>query len=194
MVIFINGSFGIGKTTVSRLLVQRLPHSVLFDPEPVGLATLRLSSVWPSRTRVDDFQDLAIWRAMSIRLLGLVCRLRRVVVVPMAFSNAAYLGEFLRAARRRGETFHFCLTAPLAVVRERLSSREAGRVPTAWQLRRSEECCQAHQRPEFGEAVPTEGRSPQAVAHEILERISRRAKAGEPASERLEALRSWPKW
>jgi hypothetical protein len=179
MVIFINGSFGIGKTTVSRLLVQRLPHSVLFDPEPLGVVLLRMSSVWPSKTRVDDFQDLAIWRAMSVRLLGLVCRLRRVVVVPMAFSNATYLGEFLSAARRRdGETFHFCLTAPLAVVRERLRSRELRRGPTEWQLRRAEECCTAHQRPEFGEAVPTEGRSPQAVAREILERVRAGASAG----------------
>jgi len=172
MVIFINGSFGVGKTTVARWLVQQLPHSVLFDPEPIGVVLLHLARIWPSATRANDFQDLRIWRKTSIRLLGVICRLRRVVVVPMAFSNASYLRDFLSAARRRdGETFHFCLTAPLAAVRERLGSRDVRRGPTEWQLRRSEECCEAHRRPEFAELVSTEGRSPQEVAQDILARI-----------------------
>jgi thymidylate kinase len=36
MVIFVNGSSGVGKTTVARLLTRRLPRSTLFDPEPLG--------------------------------------------------------------------------------------------------------------------------------------------------------------
>jgi len=172
MIIFINGSFGVGKTTVSRLLVKLLPRSVLFDPEPIGVALLRLSRLWPGRTCADDFQDLSFWRAASIRSIGLVGRLRRVVVVPMAFSNATYLHQFLNAVRREdGDTFHFCLTAPLAVVRERLISREARCGPTEWQLRRSAECCEAHRGPDFAELVATEGRSPREVAADILERI-----------------------
>lgn len=177
MVIFINGSFGIGKTTVSRLLVQQLPRGVLFDPELIGVVLLRLLGPW---RRVDDFQDLGIWRKSSITLINLICRLRGVVVVPMAFSNESYLRQFLTDVRRRdSETFHFCLTAPLPIVRERLRSREARRGPTQWQLRRSAECCESHRRPEFAEHIATEGRSPREIAQEVVERIRAHARAKE---------------
>jgi hypothetical protein len=169
VVIFINGSFGVGKSTVSRLLVKQLRRGVLFDPEPLGVVLARLIWIW---RRVDDFQDLGIWRRTSIGLIGLICRLRGAVVVPMAFSNESYLRQFLTDVRRRdSETFHFCLTAPLPIVRQRLRSREIRRGPTEWQLRRSAECCEAHQRPEFAEHIATEGRSPQQIAHEIVGRI-----------------------
>jgi hypothetical protein len=172
MIVFINGSFGVGKTTVSRLLVRQLPRSMLFDPEPIGLVLLHLRSAWPIGARVDDFQDLSGWRAVFVRLLRLASRFRRVVVVPMAFSNPAYLREVSTgAARGDGDALHFCLTAPLAIVHARLNEREGPRGPSAWQLRRSAECCEAHRSPDFAEHIPTEGRSPNEIASEILVRI-----------------------
>ena len=36
MIVFINGPFGVGKTTVAERLVGRLPGSLLFDAELVG--------------------------------------------------------------------------------------------------------------------------------------------------------------
>ena len=56
---FLNGAFGIGKTTVARALVKRLPRAVLFDPEPIGVLLQRFR-------RVDDFQDLRAWRRLTI--------------------------------------------------------------------------------------------------------------------------------
>ncbi len=170
MVIFINGSFGIGKTTVARVLRERLPHSTIFDPEPIGIALLKLTSLRPS-ARVDDFQDLRLWSSVSVRAIGLIRSVRQIVIVPMAFSNVSYLQRFLSYMRSRDSaTFHFCLTAPLAVVRERLAAREVHGA-SAWQLRRSEECCAEHQAPEFAEHIATEGRSPQEVADEIVARL-----------------------
>ena len=170
-VIFINGAFGVGKTTVSRLLVERLPRSVLFDPEPVGLVLSRArAALFPPI--VDDFQDLAAWRTTSVRLIRLVSGFRATVVVPMALSNVSYLNEFLTGARAPGrKTLHFCLTAPLATIHARLSQRAPRHGPTEWQLRRSQECCDVHSRPEFAEHIATENRSPREVADEILRRI-----------------------
>jgi len=85
MVIFINGSFGIGKTTVARLLVRQLPRSVLFDPEPVGLILSRLRAPWPARRAT--FQDLSAWRTTSITAHSSAAPAARHGVVAMAFSK-----------------------------------------------------------------------------------------------------------
>lgn len=36
MFIMINGAFGVGKTTTASKLQERMPNSILFDPEEVG--------------------------------------------------------------------------------------------------------------------------------------------------------------
>jgi hypothetical protein len=171
-VILVNGSFGVGKTTVARLLRQRLPHSVIVDPELIGLPLLMLSKAWPFGQAVADFQDLRAWRRASAFTVRMMQRLRGIVIVPMTFSNRFYLGEFQRGIGARGiQTFHFCLTAPHEVVLERLRRREGRRGPSPWQLRRSAECCIAHQSPDFAIHIGTEGRTPEQIAEDIVRRI-----------------------
>lgn len=36
MIILVNGAFGVGKTTLGGLLVERIPHRKLYDPEQVS--------------------------------------------------------------------------------------------------------------------------------------------------------------
>ena len=61
MIIWINGAFGAGKTTLAEELSRRLPEAVLFDPEYVGY----LLRHWvPVPT--GDFQDLPSWRELVI--------------------------------------------------------------------------------------------------------------------------------
>ena len=169
MVVFINGAFGIGKTTVSRLLAAELRGSLVFDPEPLGIVIMHLAAL--RGRRQEDFQDLVAWRWFAARLIRIARGFRRTVIVPMAFTNLAYLGEFLSYLRDRGvPTLHFCLTAPHSVVVERLNARQR-KGPTAWQLRRSAECCAAHPAREFAQHVPAAGRTPREIADDIATRI-----------------------
>jgi gluconate kinase len=158
VIVFLNGAFGIGKTTVARALVARLPRAVLFDPEPVGIALQRLR-------RVDDFQDLALWRRLTILGLRLTRLLWPNVVVPMAFSNAAYLEEVRDAVSRfEPRVLHFCLVAPYEVVHERLQQRgDAG----TWAERRARECCDVHAEPRFAVQIDAQ-REPSAIVEELL--------------------------
>lgn len=177
MVIFINGSFGVGKTTVSRLLSSELVGSAVLNPEPMGVVLSRLAAWWPLAHRTDDFQDLAAWRLLSARAIRFAHRFRKTIIVPMAFSNASYLEGFLSYLRGCGvPTLHFCLTAPHVVVLARMAGRQK-RGPTQWQVRRSAECCNAHRAPEFAEHISTTGRSAQEVAKEIAEHVRLRTAA-----------------
>src|SRR5258708_35990199 len=127
MLVLINGSFGFGKSTVARELRSLLPRSVIFDPEWVGLALQRI----PGR-RAPDFQDLASWRRLTVAGARCVGADRTHIIIPMAFSNSAYLDEVracLVTTGRPGQPF--CRTAPLAVVRERLTARSRPHSDTA---------------------------------------------------------------
>src|SRR5437667_342963 len=42
MLIFLNGAFGIGKSTVARDVRRQLPKTVIFDPERIGFVLRRL--------------------------------------------------------------------------------------------------------------------------------------------------------
>ena len=143
MIIILNGAFGIGKTTVARLLRKRLPGAMVFDPELAGMILQRSARV--IGRRVDDFQDLRAWRSLTvagIRAGGLAAR---NVIVPMALSNVSYLGEIKDAVRRFDrDVVHVCLVAPVDVVHARLESRGANQIRNAWEFRRAAECCAAH--------------------------------------------------
>lgn len=178
MVVFLNGAFGIGKTTVARCLRGRLPGSAIYDPELAGLVLRRLPSWVPLEGRgTDDFQDLAVWRRASVLGIRAARALRRTVIVPMAFSRLDYLREVLDGVRRfDAELRHFCLVAPLPVVLERVGRRGQRLSPAAlaWQVRRAEECCAAHGSAEFAEHVPAAEQTPDQIASRIAARLSGR--------------------
>jgi hypothetical protein len=162
VILFLNGAFGIGKTTVARALVARLPGAVLYDPEPLGILLQRLR-------RVDDFQDLALWRRLTLLALRLARRFRPNVIVPMAFSDAEILAELRDgAARFDPRVLHFCLTAPFDVVQSRLLAR--GHDAGAWELRRARQCCHAHSQPRFALQLDAQ-RDPSTIVSDILSRL-----------------------
>ena len=60
MIIWLNGTFGAGKTTTGMRLAGRLANARLFDPEEVGYLLMRTLEDHEFR----DFQDLAPWREL----------------------------------------------------------------------------------------------------------------------------------
>jgi hypothetical protein len=148
VILFLNGAFGIGKTTVARLVVRRVPRALLFDPEPIGIALQRAARL--VGRDVADFQHLRLWRRLTIAGLRLVRLVRPTIVVPMAFSELRYLDEIRSAARTfDANVAHLCLIAPVETVYDRLRRRGDDPVRSPWEFRRAAECCAAHPRPEF---------------------------------------------
>src|SRR4051794_18396746 len=125
MVLFINGAFGVGKTTVAQSLKGRLPNSIIFDPEKIGFLLRRLPRWAPLNGHGSgDYQDMPLWRELSTHGIRLARLGWRHILVPMAFTNLACFKSIAEGvAKSDPDVRHFCLVAPLEVVRERLLKR-----------------------------------------------------------------------
>lgn len=58
MIIWINGPFGAGKTTLAKRLRDRRSKSLIFDPEEIGFVVKETVPMPAS----GDYQDLPLWR------------------------------------------------------------------------------------------------------------------------------------
>lgn len=176
MFLLLNGSFGIGKTTAAEGLARQLPGAAISDPEAVGYLLRRLPAVLVGlRRQPNDYQDMALWRRLIVHQARWVHRRAEIVIVPMAFTNRAYLHGFADALGAIAPVQRVCLVAPLAVIRARLAARAAkdGRSGlTPFELKRSAECAAAHADPFFGTPVDATATIEQVVAA-IRQGISR---------------------
>jgi hypothetical protein len=176
MIIMINGSFGVGKTTVAKLLRDSLPGSVIYDPEWCGFVLMRLPGwVKLKGSGADDFQHVELWRKSAVagvRLFRLFAS--GAVIVPMTFSHRAYFDEVVLSLKRLDPEFRvFCLKASLPTVRRRLVERrtEIEGAGSEWIARRIVECAEAHRDPHFGEPIETEVHSAREVTEEIIKQL-----------------------
>jgi predicted kinase len=122
MIIWLNGAFRAGKTTLAEELHRRLPAAVVFDPEDVGLM------LWKWLEPDDDFQDLPSWRELVV---AAAVSLRRhhagTLIVPMSLIREAYRVEILGGLVDAGEEIlHVFLEADAGVLHNRLAAREDG--------------------------------------------------------------------
>jgi chloramphenicol 3-O-phosphotransferase len=175
MILLLNGSFGVGKTTVARLLKKRMPGSLVYNPEWAGSVLMRLPSFFKLKgARTDDFQDIALWRKSVVRGTRLFRALaRETVIVPMAFSRRDYFDEILKGINQSGDRVKvYCLKAELPTILKRLAQRGERTEAADWVVRRARECLEAHRDEHFGETVDTENLTGAEVAEEILSRLA----------------------
>jgi predicted kinase len=119
VIIWLNGGFGAGKTTLAAELHRRVPDAVVYDPEDVGLM------LWKWMPPNGDFQHLPSWRELVV---ATALSLRRhhadTLIVPMALIRDAYRAEILGGLADTGEdVLHVFLEADAGVLRERLNAR-----------------------------------------------------------------------
>ena len=130
MIIWINGGFGAGKTTLAEELHRRLPDAIVYDPEEVGLM------LWKWLPRDGDFQHLPSWRELVVAT-GLSLRRHHAdtLIVPMSLIRDAYREEILGGLEDAGETvLHVFLEVEAGALRERLDARGLGPARTGTRL------------------------------------------------------------
>lgn len=169
MIVFLNGSFGVGKTTVANRLVSQLPNSVLFDPEEVGGMLMRILRpiAWTG-----DFQDYQLWRRLVPQVAeGLVKEYGQNLVIPMTLWRSDYFDEVIAGLQQVDSDFHhFCLQAPREVVVERIE-RRGHQGPGDWVFEQLDCCIPALQSTKFQTHIQTEMQTPDEVVSTILHHL-----------------------
>ena len=121
MIIWINGAFGSGKTTLADELHRRLPDALPFDPEYVGYILIK----WAPPADSGDFQDIPLWRKLVAEFaVGLADEYGRPLIVPMTLVNASYRDEIFWAISKAGHSvLHVFLDVPAAELRRRIDAQ-----------------------------------------------------------------------
>ncbi len=129
VLIWLNGTFGAGKTMTADELLPLVPGSRLFDPEYVGYLLKHQLADRPA----GDFQDWPAWRALVVANAAELARLTgEHLVIPQTVLSLGYLDEIfsgLRAAQL--PVFHVLLDADDGVLRGRIEASEEAR---QWRL------------------------------------------------------------
>ena len=142
MIIWINGSFGVGKTSTAELLKKELDNSIMYDPEEIGGF---LSNVFEHEK--DDFQDYELWRTLNSDILKYMCSIYEIVIVPMTITNKQYYDEIVNKLEVSGiKLNHFILCASKENIINRLDSRGNS---TEWAYNQVDKCINVFESNEF---------------------------------------------
>jgi len=171
MILFLNGPFGVGKTSVARVLVHKMPHSMLYDPEVIGAILHRVLRPFG---KIEDYQDYALWRPLLVggaRLLRTAST--RTLVIPMTVWRRDLFDPIIAGLRKVDpDLLCYRLTASRDVLIDRIASDTEDGEAYGWRMAHIEVCLKSSRDPAFGTEISTGGRTPSEVAGQILKRLA----------------------
>ena len=132
MIIWLNGTFGAGKTSAATELAGILPDARQFDPEWVGyMLKANLADL-----DFTDFQQLPSWRTLVPVVMAEVAALtgQHLIAVQTVLVES-YWRELLAGLReRRLDVLHVLLHADPAVLEQRIRADQVEREACQWRL------------------------------------------------------------
>ena len=164
MIIMINGSFGVGKTTTANSLLEHFPGSSLFDPEEVGFTLPKLPGV-------SDFQDNPIWKEKVVEAIREIHSSEKTLIIPMTIhreENFDYITDHLKDIDPNFH--HFTLLAPLDIVKSRIVKRKDNPT-TLFYNKELPTCVEKLQNDKYAKHIETDSRSTEEITQTIYDLI-----------------------
>jgi hypothetical protein len=173
MIVWINGTHGVGKTTTGALVQRLIPDSRVLDAEKVGET---LMDIAPGLPETDNFQHWPPWRQLVVDTARRVLDYTGgTLVMPMTVLVEPYWREISTGlAAHAIPVRHFVLHADQDTLRGRIAGQHA--VPSPFRLQYLEPYAEAARTWLHAEAevVDTTGRTPAEVAQQIAGAVESR--------------------
>jgi hypothetical protein len=169
MIVWLNGTFGAGKTTTARELTELIPESRIFDSEWIGFM-LRHVLTEP----VEDFQDWPPWRPLVTHTAVEVLRyVGGTLIVPQTVLVERYAQEIFRGFEQAGITVqHFLLHVRHDELVARIEGDQVETSAREWRLNHIDRYQAALPwLRDAADVIDTSNMAPQKVAREIANRV-----------------------
>ncbi|WP_426334569.1 AAA family ATPase [Paenibacillus silvae] len=173
MIIMINGAFGAGKTSAAAALQPKIANSMVYDPEEIGYMLRKLlpEEHREEKERTDDFQDIELWRVLTVKIAREVKqKYNKHLIIPMTIykkENFDYIYNGLKEMDQ--DLHHFCLTASLDTIYNRLAKR--GDQFGGWQYQQAPKCVEAFKADVFETRICTDQLETGDVIDIMLEKL-----------------------
>ncbi|WP_055527454.1 AAA family ATPase [Streptomyces graminilatus] len=124
MIVWVNGAFGAGKTTLAAALAGQLADAVVADPEAIGSAvgTALRGHPWAAQ----DYQDCPPWAATTVSFIsGLHAYTGGPVIVPMTVLVQDLATTMVMALSEAADVYHLVVHAERDVLKQRIAADRA---------------------------------------------------------------------
>ena len=167
VILWLNGTHGVGKTTTSRLVQPLVPNSRVFDAEMVGEMLMNLE---PGLPETDNFQHWPPWRPLVVETARRVLEYTGgTLVIPMTVLIEAYWIEISTGLAEYGIPLrHFVLHADPDTLRARIEG-DTVMGPSPFRMDHLQPYAEAARiwLHDVAEVVDTTHRTPDEVAQQI---------------------------
>ena len=167
MLIWINGAFGVGKSSVAEALREKLGKAHVYDPEMTGYFLWEV--FLDEMKRKGNFQHIPLWREFNYKILKHINdSYNGVVIAPMTIYVKQYYDEIVGNLINSGITVeNFILSATKHTIIERLKQR--GEKESGWEAQHIDICISAFDSCIPGHKIDAENKSVEEIAAEIME-------------------------
>ena len=171
MIVWLNGTHGVGKTTTAALVQQLIPDSRVFDAEKVGET---LMDVQPGLPKTDNFQHWPPWRPLVVETARRILDYTGgTLVMPMTVLVEPYWREISQGlASYDIPVHHFVLHADQEILKER-SQNDSEMGPSSFRFSYLSPYAEAFQSwlGEEAHVVDTAELTPAQAASEIANKV-----------------------
>ena len=171
MIIWINGAYGVGKTTIAELLKDELHPSFVFDPELVGNG---IRDNYPEELFYETFEQYDIWLSSCYELLkDIYSRYKGTIIVPMTLLFDKSYQWIIEKLKKDGIDIRYIfLDADYDTLYKRML--ETGREEKdGWCVKHIDVCLKRQKNDDKAIHINTINRTPSEIVDSIKELIKR---------------------
>lgn len=165
MILWINGPYGVGKSSLAEELRKKIEHSFIFDAERIGDA---VRENYPQEFFKETFEEFPLWHEMCYRLLkDLSMVYSGCVLVPMTLKFPESNMSIIQRLRDAGvKITHIILESGYDTIRERILSR--GEDEDCWCIQQIQKCIDSQKSFPCDYRVVSDGVNVESLAEKVI--------------------------